>query len=100
MKSINALIDSEKLPAGVFRPAVAEIEKPSCAFGDNLKQMVARSATASWWRVEIWVSNALSEDVPLLQNIDECRQQGKRDCSHWMLRSMIAVACTHLCRSQ
>ena len=37
---INQLID-EKLPPDAFRPAVmAKIEKPSCFFGDNLKEIV------------------------------------------------------------
>ena len=43
IEEINRRID-EKLPADAFRPAVmAKIEKPSCFFDDNLKNIIALS---------------------------------------------------------
>jgi len=91
IEEINRLID-EKLPADAFRPAVmAKIEKPSCFFDDNLKNIIALSDGIMVARGDLGVECA-PEDVPLLQKIiiDECREQGKPVVvATQMLESMI-----------
>lgn len=91
IEEINALID-EKLPEGVFRPAVmAKIEKPSCFVGDNLEKLVGLCNGIMVARGDLGVE-CPPEDVPLLQKqiIDECRSQGKPVIvATQMLESMI-----------
>jgi len=69
----------EHNPANPFPPHVmAKIEKPSCFFGDNLKNIVELSDGIMVARGDLGVECA-PEDVPILQKtiIDECRAQGK-----------------------
>lgn len=88
---INKLID-EKLPEGMFRPAVmAKIEKPSCFIGNSLTEIVKICEGIMVARGDLGVECA-PEDVPLLQKqiIDTCRDYGKPVVvATQMLESMI-----------
>lgn len=88
---INKLID-EKLPEGMFRPAVmAKIEKPSCFIGNSLSEIVKICEGIMVARGDLGVECA-PEDVPLLQKqiIDTCRDYGKPVVvATQMLESMI-----------
>lgn len=91
IEEMNAFID-EKLPEGVFRPAIlAKIEKPSCFVGDNLEKLVSLCNGIMVARGDLGVE-CPPEDVPLLQKaiIDECREQGRPVIvATQMLESMI-----------
>lgn len=91
IEEIHALID-EKLPQGMFKPAVmAKIEKPSCFFDDHLERIVDLCNGIMVARGDLGVECA-PEDVPILQKkiIDECRAQGKPVVvATQMLESMI-----------
>jgi pyruvate kinase len=91
IEEILELID-EKLPNGVFKPAVmAKIEKPSCFIGDSLENIVKLCDGIMVARGDLGVECA-PEDVPLLQKeiIDTSRFFGKPVVvATQMLESMI-----------
>jgi len=82
----------EHNPSNPFPPHVmAKIEKPSCFFGDNLKNIVELCDGIMVARGDLGVECA-PEDVPILQKtiIDECRAQGKPSVvATQMMESMI-----------
>lgn len=82
----------EHNPTNAFPPKImAKIEKPSCFWGDSLRDIVQLSDGIMVARGDLGVECA-PEDVPILQKniIDECRRQGKPVVvATQMLESMI-----------